>query len=102
MTLEIILYISLIVVFCLALHWLILSVRLQAKNEMLEKQLTGNLTDFEKLEMITKVYRKVDLNKINISFLKDWDNIVQSMSFDIFLQRKKFKHESNSGTQSPS
>ena len=98
MTLEYILYAIIIFISFWAFKWLILSVRLQKRNEVLERQLTGNLTDFEKLEMITKVYSKVNFNNINIDFLKDWESIVQQMSFDIFKIRIKLKHESNPRT----
>lgn len=56
-------------------------VRLSNKNAKLEKQLTGDLTDFEKLELIVKLHSQVDFDKLRPD--------------QIDLYRKKFVYSNN-------
>ena len=50
----------------------------KGENDTLNRQLTGHLTDFERLILIVKIFGQVDFEKLSPDQKKDWENFVKN------------------------
>ena len=88
MQLEIFLYALLVVGSIILVILLERNMKLAFDNKKLKTQLSGKLTDFERLELIVKLYRSVDFRNINQDQKKIWDDV-------LFKEFCKFKAKKN-------
>lgn len=79
MTIEILLYI-LLIIFGIVLIYLWNKSQSQ-KNEIktLKKKLSNGMTDFEKLSFIVEIIKEVDFNKLRPDQVKLWDDFIKSL-----------------------
>lgn len=77
MHLEYMLYILLITTSTIMLHFIKKAYLHKKTIASLEKKLTGNLTDFEKLEFAVKLIDQVKINKLRPDQFELWINYLE-------------------------